>query len=100
MCGMVNRPSAQSCECGFHFDDTAEMRDFLRGRVATGWVMVVGGLLLTIGSVVLVLFVHWIGAFAIIGSVGMFTKGTRIIDAARSGLRDLPEVPAARLLSR
>lgn len=98
MCGMVNRPSAQSCECGHHFDDDADPRPLLRSRQQTGWVMVIAGLLLTLVTVVLTaLVIGLLGFLLITPSLALFVKGTRVVDAARHGLRDLERLPRATL---
>lgn len=102
MCGLVNRPTAERCECGHHFDEGGrELRGFLVTRLTVGWSMVICGLVLTLASVLLIVFVtFWIGVPAAIASVGLFVKGTRIVDATRQGLRDLDALPAARVVQR
>jgi len=101
MCGMVNRPNARACDCGHDFEDEDEtgVRELLRGRLTTGWLMVVGGLLLTMASVVAVVFITWPVAFTAIPSIALFTRGTRIVDASRHRLRELGSLPKARLLN-
>lgn len=98
MCGMVSPASTQTCECGHHFDDDADPRPLLRSRQQTGWVMVIAGLLLTIVTVVLTAFtIRLLGFLLIAPSVALFVKGTRVVDAARHGLRDLDRLPRATL---
>jgi hypothetical protein len=116
MCGMVNRPTAQICECGHHFDDERNVERFLRARVTTGWLLVSFGLLFTIASVCLIvvglsilgleqdpqiaLYTRVIAVAAAAASVAMFVKGTRIVDAARARQRELEGVPRARVVER
>ena len=99
MCGIVSRPSAQSCEaCGFHFDDVKELKGFLTARLTTGWFMVIGGIVFTALSAFAVLLLSWLSLFLVIPSVALFVKGTRIVDVARRGLREQRALPAARVV--
>lgn len=114
MCGTVNRPSVQYCECGHDFDEApAEQETFLRGRVVTGWAMVIAGFLLTIIGVVLIVvgipipgspsMALWTRIIAISltgASLALFVKGTRVVDAAGHSLRDLRALPTATLVER
>lgn len=99
MCGVINRPNAPRCDCGHDFEDESGLRELLRGRLTTGWCMVVGGLLLTMGSVLAVVFVTWPVVFGAVPSIALFRKGTRIVDATQHRLRELGSVPTARLLN-
>lgn len=99
MCGIVNRPNAPRCDCGHDFEDETELRSLLRRRLTTGWTMVVGGLVLTMAAVLGVAFVTWPVVFATIPSIALFSKGTRIVDAARHRMRELGALPTARLHS-
>jgi hypothetical protein len=101
MCGVVNRPSAETCECGYRFDDQQEAETFLKSRLVNGWFMVVGGLLLTLVSfLVCALIIGGVlGMIVTVApSIALFLKGTRVVDASRHGLRELRALPQARLL--
>lgn len=100
MCGMVSPASTTHCECGHDFDsvDPMQLQDLYKSRLTNGWFMVVGGLLLTILSVVLFVIVKWLGLPALVASIGMFVKGTRVVDANRANLRALEALPQAKLL--
>ena len=113
MCGIVNRPTVQHCECGHDFEAPEHLESFLQSRLVTGWVMVVGGLLLTIVSVLFIVvgipvgdtpkiavFSRVIAIAATMGSVALFVKGTRVVDAAGISLRDLRSLPSAKVIER
>lgn len=56
------------------------------------------GLLATIGSVLLIVFVTFLFGLLLVGpSLALFAKGTRVIDAARANLRALDDLPKATL---
>lgn len=113
MCGIVNMPSATRCDCGHVFDDEQHVETFLQGRLITGWLMVIGGFLLTILAALMIVFgipgsglpsvelFSRILAISLTGvCVALFVKGTRIVDATRSSLRDLRDIPRAHIVKR
>jgi hypothetical protein len=98
MCGIVNRPSVTDCECGHTFDGERDLPTMLRSRITVGWFMVGGGLVLTMGAVLLALVTSLVAIGIAAPAIALFVKGTRVVDAARHGLRELAAVPKARLL--
>lgn len=100
MCGLVNRPTVRDCECGHDFEEVVSLEPLLKSRRVTGWTMVIAGFLLTVGAIAAIFFVSWLAVFGIAAAVGLFTKGTRVVDASNRALRDVPQLPAARARSR
>ncbi len=100
MCGLVNRPSTRNCECGHDFEEVVALEPLLKSRRITGWAMVIGGFTLTVVAIAAIFFVSWLSVFGIAAAVGLFTKGTRVVDASNRALRDLPQLPAARVRPR
>src|SRR5689334_25406089 len=99
-CGLVNRPTVLQCECGQGFDEAPEDLHHLHmHRLTLGWMMLVGGVLGLLASIILVFVIGVFAAFAATACAGAMLKGGTMIRYAREGLKALPQIPKARALS-
>ncbi len=106
MCGTINRPDAEACDCGHPLTEVGEALEVVKKRHRQGWMMVIGGFVAILATLPVYLLASFglvgivLGIMATTGSIGVFVKGTRIVDVTRTRLRELAEFPTARALPR
>ena len=123
-CGTINRPTAAFCDCGYvfdlvaaqamapqlahdrgdHNDESLEDRRHLHSyQLTTGWLMVVGFVLICAASVATIAAGIGIAILPAGGSFVMLAKGIRNISLGMRGRDELAKLdarlPKARLVS-
>jgi hypothetical protein len=104
MCRMIQRASAERCDCGYRFGQSAtHVRSLLVEQRRRAWANLAAGAVLASSGVGAGLALHaaflWVGG----GGIGMVIRGLGAIRRASQSLREVDEqhrLPAARIVTR
>ena len=103
MCHLVNRATADSCDCGYRFGaDSPELPGMLAHQLALGWIIAVTGGAMVVAGVALWLAgvpgILWLTSA--IGGGLVLARGIRKISRSRHSLRAIAKakLPPARVV--